>query len=448
MGSPSGRRGAAPADRAARPPRRSRWPDGAVRRLRDAGPLSRRRRGRAPARAARRALFDVSHMGIVGLHGAGRGAGARSGWCPSTVSGLGVRPHALHGADHRGRWRHRRRHGRQRRRRSPDPRSSTPAARRPTWPTCGPASPPRWTSSTAPTSPCWRCRGRGRGGAVAVPPRPGGPELVFMRRTGTAVAGDTGRHQPLRLHRRGRLRDHRRRRAGPRAGPGAAGGAGRWRSPGRPPGTRCGSRPGSASTATTSTARPAPIEAGLAPGPSRPAAGRRAASPARRRILGQLRDGPVAGSGSACAPRAASRCGTAPPSTRDGAPAGTVTSGGYGPTAGGPVALALVDPSAAAPGTSSWPTCGARRAVPRGRGSPSSPIATPVERDPGARLSPTATSAPTFAAEVGTAIAAAEIAEMLATAQRPSTSSSARPCPTAIRHGRAARLPPARPRPR
>jgi aminomethyltransferase len=36
--------------------------------------------------------------------------------------------------------------------------------------------------------------------------------------------------------------------------------------------------------------------------------------------------------------------------THDGRPVGRVTSGGYGPTVGGPVALALVDPAGAAPG--------------------------------------------------------------------------------------------------
>ena len=93
-----------------------------------------------------------------------------------------------------------------------------------------------------------------------------------------------------------------------------------------------------------------PVEAGLAwsIGKRRRAEG---GFPGDETILGQLRDGParrrvgLRPEGRAPAREGAEIC------TAEGAPAGRVTSGGFGPTVGGPVAMGYVAAGHAAPGT-------------------------------------------------------------------------------------------------
>ena len=93
-----------------------------------------------------------------------------------------------------------------------------------------------------------------------------------------------------------------------------------------------------------------PVEAGLAwsIGKRRRAEG---GFPGDETILGQLRDGParrrvgLRPEGRAPAREGAEIC------AADGAPAGRVTSGGFGPTVGGPVAMGYVAAGHAAPGT-------------------------------------------------------------------------------------------------
>ena len=284
------------------------------------------------------------------LHGPRRGAGARRAGAV-----LGHRPrrpaHALLAAHQRGRRRHRRRHDHERRRRPPDARRQR---RRQGGRRRAPAGrPPRRGLRRAPPRPRprWRCRAR--------PPRPSWPATTrrppswsSCRPARRRIAGHPGRPQPLRLHRRGRLRDHRRRRPGTRTGPGAAGRArGGVRRLGRP---RLAAARG---RALPLRPRPRP------PPPARSRPDSAWTIQARRRqeggfpgaatILGQLRDGP-----------ARRRVGLRPEGrkpVRDGAALrraadgdrllGTVTSGGYGPTAGGPVAMGYVAGEAAAPGT-------------------------------------------------------------------------------------------------
>jgi aminomethyltransferase len=72
--------------------------------------------------------------------------------------------------------------------------------------------------------------------------------------------------------------------------------------------------------------------------------------PGAARILGELRDGPARRRvGIRPDGRAPAREGTE--IFRDGVKVGVVTSGGFGPTVGGPVAMGYVAPAAAAPGT-------------------------------------------------------------------------------------------------
>jgi aminomethyltransferase len=95
--------------------------------------------------------------------------------------------------------------------------------------------------------------------------------------------------------------------------------------------------------------RTTPVEAGL--GWSIPKRRREAADfPGAATIVAQLRDGPARRLvGIAPEGRAPARAGTE--IAAQGAPAGRVTSGGFGPTVGGPVAMGYVAPDAAAPGT-------------------------------------------------------------------------------------------------
>lgn len=95
--------------------------------------------------------------------------------------------------------------------------------------------------------------------------------------------------------------------------------------------------------------RTSPVEAGLAwtfgrwrdGGPDVPGAAR---------IRAELAGGPPrVRAGLRLEGRAIARAG-APVAAPDGRPAGIVTSGGFGPTAGGPVAMAYLEPAAAAPG--------------------------------------------------------------------------------------------------
>ena len=115
------------------------------------------------------------------------------------------------------------------------------------------------------------------------------------------------------------------------------------------PASRCGSKPGSASTATTSTRRPRRSRP-RSPGPSASAAAARAAFPAARSSCSQLAEGaapprrhPARGQG------AGARTHRDPASATS--PIGEITSGGFGPTVGGPIAMGYVAAGHAAPGT-------------------------------------------------------------------------------------------------
>ena len=114
---------------------------------------------------------------------------------------------------------------------------------------------------------------------------------------------------------------------------------------------RCGWRPACRSTATTSTATTSPVEAGLAwsIGKRRREQG---GFPGAAVILRQLARGPGAQAGRPAARRQGAGPRRAPRSVgRDGRAIGKVTSGGFGPTVGGPVAMGYVETAAAAPGT-------------------------------------------------------------------------------------------------
>ena len=305
------------------------------------------------------ALFDVSHMGIVGLHGPGV-APALEGLVPSSVSGLGVRRMRYSvlttedggviddvmitndGDDHltlvvnaggkEADLEHLR--------------AGLPAA---------------VSVEHRPDLALLALQGPAAA-AVVARHDPAATELVFMQTGDGHHRRDPGRHQPLRLHRRGRLRDHRRRRPGTRTGPGAAGGAGGGvRRPGRPGlaaarGRALPLRP------RPRPRPPAPIEAGLA-WTIQARRRQEGGFPGAATILGQLRDGPARRRvGLRPEGRKPVRDGAALRSTADGDRLlGTVTSGGYGPTAGGPVAMGYVAAEAAAPGTTSWPTSAAPR---------------------------------------------------------------------------------------
>ena len=145
----------------------------------------------------------------------------------------------------------------------------------------------------------------------------------------------------LRLHRRGRLRDLGRRRRGrgdlaTRCSP--IRGSSRSASA---PAIRCASRPGSASTATTSTRRPRRSRL-ASPGRSRSAGARRAAFPAPSASSARLADGPGAPARRPAAggPRAGAR-GRGDRRPQTGETIGTVTSGGFGPSVGGPSPWAM-----------------------------------------------------------------------------------------------------------
>jgi aminomethyltransferase len=110
-----------------------------------------------------------------------------------------------------------------------------------------------------------------------------------------------------------------------------------------------------------------PIEAGLGFAVSRR---RRAAAdfPGARRILGEIERGPARVRVGLLVEGAPAREG-AEVTVEDGAPVGRVTSGGFSPTLGRPIALAFVDPAHAAPGAR-------LQAVVRGR--PQGAVVTPL----------------------------------------------------------------------
>ena len=188
-------------------------PDGAVRRLRDAGPL------RPGPVAEHQHTPDRRRALRRQPHGHRRPARPRRGrarwrrWC-RRPSPTWRRAAAVHPAHQRRRRRHRRPDGRRRRRRPAVARGQRLAARRTTSSTSAPASPPsiavRAPARPRPRSPSRARADRRRRG----PARPGGGRLVFMQTAGRDAGRRSGRPQPLRLHRRGRLRDRRGRRPG------------------------------------------------------------------------------------------------------------------------------------------------------------------------------------------------------------------------------------------
>ena len=157
-------------------------------------------------------------------------------------------------------------------------------------------------------------------------------------------------HQPLRLHRRGRVRDFLQGDARARDRGAAAVRAEREADRARRARTRSASKRACASTATTSTPTTSPVEAALTWSIQK----RRRAEggfPGAERIQREIADGLRAlRVGIKPEGRAPAREGTEITSA-DGVPIGKVTSGGFGPSVNGPIAMGYVDKRFAAPGT-------------------------------------------------------------------------------------------------
>ena len=281
-------RGAAAAHAALRAALRARRQDGAVRRLRDAGAVSGRHHRRAsahprPGRAVRRLAYGP---------GAARAAPTRpralETLVPGDIAGLGA-----------GRMRYtlllNERGGIlddlmvTQRRATGCCSSSTPRARRPTSRICARIS-AGGVDRAARRSRAAGAAGAGGGRGAGAASRRASRGMPFM----SGGRGDDRRRavlrHALRLYRRGRVRDFGAGRATPRASPSGCSPSPRSRRSGSARATRCGSRPGSASTATTST-RPRRRSRPISPGRSASAAAPRAAFPAPRSILRQLRRG-------------------------------------------------------------------------------------------------------------------------------------------------------------
>ena len=138
--------------------------------------------------------------------------------------------------------------------------------------------------------------------------------------------------------------------------------------------TRCGSKPGCASTATTST-RPRPRSRPVSPGRSASAAATTAVFPAPRRSCGSWPRGRARKRvGIRPDGRAPAREGTAITDPA-GNPIGRVTSGGFGPSVGAPIAMGYVDAAHAAEGSGAGAGRARRAAAGAGR-------ATAVRPDP------------------------------------------------------------------
>ncbi len=213
------------------------------------------------------ALFDVSHMGQVLVRGAAAAAEFER-LVPADVAGLPegrLRYTVFTNEARRGARRSDRRQGRGwpvrgGQRRPPG---------RPTSPTCAGALEPACTVEELAARALLALQGPAAAAVMArlAPARPGSRSCRRPRSRSRAALP----RLPLRLHRRGRLRDLGRRRARPRSSRAACSRSRRSRPPASAPAIRCASRPGSASTATSSRRRPARSRPG-SPGPS-PSAG-------------------------------------------------------------------------------------------------------------------------------------------------------------------------------
>ncbi len=193
------------------------------------------------------------------------------------------------------------------------------------------------------------------------------PHDVHERRRAQCRRRAVLRH-PLRLYRRGRVRDLGPRRRGRRGRAQPAGRAGSRSRSGSARATRCGSKPGSASTATISTRRRRRSRP-VSPGRSASAAARRAAFPAPRDPAAQLAEGPPRKRvGIRPDGRAPAREGTEIVDAA-GEPVGGSPAAASARRVGGAVAMGYVDAGLAADGTAarSW-SCAASRC--RRRSSP------------------------------------------------------------------------------
>ncbi len=360
---------------------RARWPNGRLRRLVDAGAVpDGHPQGACPGPRARRALRRLAH-GPGGDPGAGRCCRHRAAWCPADIQSLatgrarytqltneagGIIDDLIVTAS-RGRPVRRRQCRRPRGR----PRALCRRTCRAT------------TCVSSPIERSSRCRARKRSGVLAGW-RPRSPSWRFMESRRAAAfpaspCASQGSATPARTASRSpSSRDHAR-----QAGPHAARRPRPWRRPAWVPAIRSGSRRACASTATTSTRRRARSRPALAwtigkrrreeggfPG-RRAHPGSSCRTAPTRRLVGH----------SARGPRAGARRGRHPGYGRQ--QGRLVTSGGFGPTVGGPIAMGYVASAAgqARHGTRQLEVRGKPRA---GRGQPScpsSPTATIAEGD-------------------------------------------------------------------
>ena len=295
-------------------------------------------------------LFDVSHMGqafLIGRRSRTTTARARSRrWSPPTSSTSKPGQQRYTPAAQRRRRHHRRPDGDAprlgRRRRPAVCWSSTPRARTSTTRTSPAACRPSVKLVAAPERALLALQGPAaarRAGAAL--PRGAASSRFMQARPAPASAASTAtsraRATPARTASRSRS-------PADDAGRPCAAAAGRRRACSRSasaPATRCGSRPASASTATTSTrprarSRPASLVDPEAP-PHRGRLPRRRAHPGRARQRPQAPPRRHQARG----PRARARGHRDPVAA--GERIGIVTSGGFGPSVNGPVAMGYVD---------------------------------------------------------------------------------------------------------
>ena len=193
----------------------------------------------------------------------------------------------------------------------------------------------------------------GRGGARRAPPRRGRHALHGCARH--RPRRHAGGGLPLRLHRRGRLRDSRSARRTPATSPSGCSPRPTCCRSASAPATRCASRPGCASTGTTSTRRRRRSRRRSNGRSSRRGAAAAPGSAASRAPRSSSTRSPPArrGAGSGFARRAVPRCARAPSSSprRRARRSAPITSGGFGPSLDAPVAMGYVPIGQAAPGT-------------------------------------------------------------------------------------------------
>ena len=362
---------------------RARRPHGALRRLRHAGAVPGRHHGRAPALPRRAPRCSTSptwaRPSCVG-EGA---AAALERLAPGRRQGLkpGRQRYGLLTDD--GRRHPRRLHGRQPRRpavpggqRQPQGTSTSPLieAALPAGVHAAAAAGPRAAGAAGAR------RGAGHRAAGAGARR----AALHGHRRRSTIAGMPVPGQPLRLHRRGRLRDLASPPTGAEALAQRAAGAAR-RAAGRPRRARFAAAGGRALPLRQRHRRDhQPGRGGAGLDRSASAAARPGTSPAPSAVRDELANGAdaparrPAARGPPARPRRTRR--SRPPTARA---VGEVTSGGFGPSVGGPVAMGYVAPRPRRRRHRAR-TAGARQAAagPRRRHCPSSPTATPADQEP------------------------------------------------------------------